>query len=301
MRSQICPHCKIIKEIDKQKFIDTGTKFIYELDQYPRSSVKKQIAKEFDEILELNDPGILQKRSEYFGVGKATDYLNKVIKTKEGDVVAGIRHLGGDKNKPFVFVWPSFQIFSIRQLAEDIRPHFEIFNPDCYSYWSRPDCNKSNEQVFQQKFVGRIDDMIKNSAPLRRLENYYEWYKSEYAKFHREKPEYVNRVSINSKETMDKSLNDNLLFFYVQYENKIGLIAGETDIFLEKPAIYLNEILISQNHRGKGYATMLLASFTRILDAEYFICDIDSDNIPSTKTAFRSGQKPFSQEIFVQV
>lgn len=218
-----------------------------------------------------------------------------------GDVVAGIRHLGGDKNKPFVFIWPSFKINSISKIIDEIHHNFEIFNPGCYSYWCRPDCNNSNETTFQQRFVGRIDEMVTNNIPLQKFESYYEWYKSEYAKFHQEKPEYINRISVNSKETMDKSLQQGLLLFSLQDEQIVGLIAGENDFFLDKPAVYLNDILISQNHRGKGYASKLLASFTGILDAEYFICEIDSDNIPSTNTALRSGQKIFSQEIVVQV
>lgn len=142
--------------------------------------------------------------------------------------------------------------------------------------------------------------MIKNDLPLRKPEDYYEWYKSEYAKFHKTKPEYKNRITVNSKESMDKSLDEGLLYFYIQDERKIGLIAGINDVFLGESAIYLNDILISENHRENSYATSLLASFTGILNAKYFICEIDSDNIASTKTAIRSGQKIYSQELFVQ-
>lgn len=110
-----------------------------------------------------------------------------------------------------------------------------------------------------------------------------------------------DRVQINSKETMDTSLKENLLYVYSEGEDKIGLIAGENELFLGKPAIYQNEILIGQQHRGQGYANKLLAGFVNILNADYFICDIDADNIPSTNIALRSGQRVFSQEIFVAI
>jgi RimJ/RimL family protein N-acetyltransferase len=288
-------------EIDKDVFINAGMDYIYELDEYQRSSVYIQIAKEFDEILDLNKLNILEERSKYFGIGEPLDYFNHLIETDEGAVIAGIRHLGNDKNRPFVFVWPSFRINTIQNIIKSISPFFEVFKPEHICYWSRPDCSCSNRRVVQQRFVGRIAEMNKYDLALSKNENYYEWYKSEYEKFHEEKPEYINRIPANSKEIMDASFKENLLYIFNKGENIIGLISGESDTFLCEPAIYLNEILIGQSYRGKGYANRLLAGFVNILNADYFICDIDSDNTPSTNTALRSGQKVFSQENFVQV
>lgn len=288
-------------EIDRKLFISAGIKYIYELDEYEKSSVYTQIANEFDEILDLNHLDVLKGRSEFMGIGNPSDYLNYLIETDEGPVIAGIRHLGNNKNKPFVFVWPSFRIKSTENISKSIASYFKVFKPETMCYWSRPDCNESNEKVIQQRFIGRISEMKKCDLPLSKNENYYEWYKSEYVKFHEEKPEYINRIQVNSRALMDHSFNENLLYFFMTEGNKIGLIAGEKNEFLGRPAIYLNEILIGQNHRGKGHANRLLSSFVNILNAEYFICDIDSDNAPSTKTALSSGQKIFSQELFVQL
>lgn len=71
-------------KIEKEKFVDSGINFIYDLDEFPRVCVEKQITQEFNEVLELNDPAVLQKRNAYFGVGSTTDYLNKLIKTSAG-------------------------------------------------------------------------------------------------------------------------------------------------------------------------------------------------------------------------
>ena len=143
--------------------------------------------------------------------------------------------------------------------------------------------------------------MTKSDLPLSTGEHYVDWYESEYQAFHEQKPQFANRIQANSKELMDVSSKQGLLYFLNEDGIRIGLIAGENDTFLDKPAIYLNEIMISQSHRRKGYAGKLLAGFINRLNADYFICDIDADNIPSTKTALRSGQKVFSQEIFVDV
>ena len=100
---------------------------------------------------------------------------------------------------------------------------------------------------------------------------------------------------------MDDCLKEGLLFLLLEKGKKIGLIAGENDTFLEHAAIYLNEILVAQEFREKGYGKELLGSFINLLNADFFICHIDSNNIPSTKTALWSGQRVFSQECSVMI
>jgi len=288
-------------QLDRKIFIDAGINYIYELDEYAEGSVSSQVAKELDDVLALNDPAVLQKRQEYFGVGTAQDYLNRTIETDEGYVLAGIRHLGSNKNKPFVYIWPSFNIESIKAIAQSIKPHFQLFKPESLSYWSRPDSNDSKDKIFQQRFIARTTDMPKSDLPLSTDRDYFDWYESEYQEFHRENPQLANRIQANSKALMTVSSEQGLLYVLNEGGSRVGMIAGENDTFLYKPAVYLNELLIAKGHRGRGYAGKLLAGFVSRLNADYFICDIDADNIPSTKTALRSGLKVFSQEIFVRI
>lgn len=100
---------------------------------------------------------------------------------------------------------------------------------------------------------------------------------------------------------MDECLEQNLLYQYVVDGEIVGLIAGEREEYLGESAVYLDEILISSEFRGKGYASKMLGSFVNLLDVKYFICDIDSENITSTKTALRAGEKVFSQECMIEV
>jgi len=288
-------------EIDRKKLIDAGIKYIYQLDDFPRASVENHIAKELDEILDLDQPEILDERLEYFGIGKASDYLHHWLETDEGYVLAGIRHLGGNKEKPFVYIWPSFKIKNINIIIKNIRSYFKEFNPKSYHFWSRPDCNDFDFSIVQQRFIARIQEMKKYDLNLDKSVEFYNWYKSEYEKFHQSNPEYINRITVNSRETMEHCLDENLLFLLMEGDKKIGLIAGENETFLDKPAIYLDEILVAQEFRGKGYAKKLLGSFINLLNAEYFICHIDIDNFPSTKTALRSGQSIFSQECSIKI
>ena len=287
-------------EIDREKLIDAGIKYIYQLDDFPRASVKNQIGQELDSILDLNRPKILNERLEYFGIGKAADYLQHWLETDEGYVLAGIRHLGSNKEKPFVYIWPSFKIKNINIIIKNIESYFKKFNPKSYHFWSRPDCNIFNFPIIQQRFVARIQEMKKYDLNLNKPLDFYNWYKSEYEKFHKSNPEYVDRITVNSREEMEHCLDENLLFLLIERDKKVGLIAATNEIFLDRPAIYLDEILIAQEFRGKGYAKKLLGSFINLLNAEYFICHIDIDNFSSTKTALWSGQVTFSQECSVK-
>ena len=286
---------------NKKLFIDAGINYIFDLESYPIELVESQVDKELDEVLELNNPEILQDRCNYFSIGFEDDYLNSVIDTPQGPVIAGIRHLGGDKRFPFVYVWPSFCIEHIEDISDEIISNFKIFEPKYISFWVRPDKNKLKGEVYQQRFIGNIAEMNKNNTHLSKCPNYYDWYTSEYEKFHKQNPEKKHRIPVNDKELMDKCLRENLLFLYSSdNDEQLGLIAGEYDTFLGKSAVYLNEILVSYSERGKGYSANLLSGFVNLLDVELFLCHIDSTNIPSTKAAIRSGQRVFSQEIFIR-
>ena len=72
----------------KNKLIEAAKKYIYQLDDYAESFVIKQIEKELDDILELDEEEILEMRVNYFNVGTKEDYKHKWIKTSEGYVIS---------------------------------------------------------------------------------------------------------------------------------------------------------------------------------------------------------------------
>ena len=221
-------------EIDREKLIDAGVKYIYQLDNFPRASVENQIGQELDAILDLNRPEILNERCEYFGIGKASDYLHHWLETDEGYVLAGIRHLGENKEKPFVYIWSSFKIENAN-FIKNIRSYFQKFNPKSYNFWVRPDCNVFDFPIIQQRFIARIQEMKKYDLSLDKFWDFYNWYKSEYDKFHKSNPEYIDRITVNSREAMEHCLDENLLFLLMEGDKKVGLIAGSNEIFLNIP------------------------------------------------------------------
>ena len=282
------------------RFIHAAKKFMYQLDDFPDEAVVGQITDEFEEILALNDNAVLEKRLRYIGIGKKEDYMNRFIETSEGIVLAGIRHLGGNHDKPFVYMWASFKIQNVSQIITELRPYFEIFKPKSFHFWIRPDCNDYEASIIQQRFIARIDDMVKYDLPLKVPSEYYDWYYNQYKIFHESRPDFVDRVTVNTKKIMDECLQQGLLYQFEIDGQIAGLIAGEKETFLGQPTVYIDEILIATEFRGKGYASKLLGSFANLLDAKYLTCHIDSDNVTSTKTALRAGEAVFSQECSVE-
>lgn len=67
--------------------------------------------------------------------------------------------------------------------------------------------------------------------------------------------------------------------------------------------MYIDEIMIAKDYRGNKYSEILLRAFIDMLpkSTEVLWCNIDCENIPSTKTAIYSGQEVFSVECFYQL
>jgi len=281
--------------------INAAKNYIYQLDDFPEEAIIEQIKEELKDILSLNDDEVLEKRLKYIGIGKKEDYLNQFIETSEGTVLAGIRHMGGNPDEPFVYMWAGFKIQNLHKIIGELRPYFEIFNPKSYRFWVRPDCNDYDVTIIQQRFIAKIDDMVKYDLPLKIPTDYYDWYYNQYKVFHELRPDFVDRVTVNPKEMMDECLEQGLLY-QLEVDGQIaGLIAGEKETFLGESTVYIDEILTASAFRGKGYASKLLGSFVSLIDAKYLTCHIDSDNVTSTKTALRAGEVIFSQECLIEV
>lgn len=285
----------------RMALVEAAKQYIYQLDDYPESAVHKQIELELEEILDLNEEQVLVKRLAYIGIGSQEDYLNKIIETSEGIVLAGIRHMNGNPEKPFIQMWPGFLISDLSVVVRQVCAHFDVFRPIAVHFWTRPDSNRYAANVIQQRFIGKLDELLTFDSDLVIPEDYFNWYEQQYKDFHTSRPDLTDRVPMNPKEDMDRCLVQGLLFQMMSDELIAGLIAGENETFLGEKSVYLDEILIAGDFRGKGLGVRMLGSFVKRLDAKYLTCHIDSINLPSTKTALRVGETIFSQECSVDL
>lgn len=311
----------------KMKFVQFASEFIYDLEVLGKlineEKVNNYILSELDQLLELNKRDIMKARFKHFKIPKTkiSDYEQKLIKIGEKDkfVLAGIRHMGGNASKPFIYIWPNFMIkqADIKDIVKNVYPHFKVFKPLHINFWINPTLLSKyelDEKFFtvQQSFIGNVIKLnsknpstTKSKFKLEQVKSseYYKWYENEYNNFHIMKPEMKERIPINDIESMEKCRKENLLYYGVLNNEKVGIIAAEKSGIFGLEAIYINEIMIAKDYRGNKYSELLLSHFINILPkfVEVLWCNIDCENIPSTKTAIYSGQEVFSVECFYQL
>ena len=262
---------------------------------------------------DLNAIDTKKARHSYFEVEGSyeADYAEHIIDLPDGEsVMCGIRHFGGDKSKPFVNLEPSFPINSkddVERILKEVKTLFGVFKPQYVSCFSskclKPDM-KGNIYFAQ---LGRNAANLpswpqEDSITLKEIvsDDYYEWYQREYEEFHSLVPGLATRVLVNAKEVMEDSRSEGLLYEVLIEGERIGMVAAERSSFLGKPGIYFNEIYLCKNQRGKGLAKIVQKLFIKKVSNpdEIIWGTIDSDNLPSQRTAMKNNRRPVRFENF---
>jgi hypothetical protein len=262
---------------------------------------------------DLNTIDTRKARHSYFKVEGSceADYAEHIIDLSGGDsVMCGIRHFGGDKNRPFISLEPSFLISSkddVERILKEVGSLFEVFKPQYASCFSRkclmPDMKGNIYFAQLGKSAADLPSWpLENSITLKEIgsDDYYDWYQKEYEEFHSLVPGLANRVLVNAKEVMEDSRSEGLLYEVLMAGERVGIIAAERSSFLSKPGIYFNEIYLCKNQRGKGLAKIVQKLFIKKFSKpdEIIWGTIDSDNLPSQRTAMKNKRRPVRFENF---
>lgn len=265
---------------------------------------------------ELNSDEVMNARADHFKIPNTnpSDYSERFIGLDEKrELIYGIRHMGGNRDIPFVFLRPNFEITSSSmalEVYEKIKHEFTSFKPLYVNFLSPRkldvDFIGSTYLVTKAHEVKKLPAWpAQEKLELRKVEDdsYYEWYKTGYAEFHKERPELAAKVTVNSLESMRESIEDGLMFEVFMGEQKIGLIAGEKSEFLGHSGIYFHEIFVARTHKGQGLAKAIQKQYVEQVatDDDFIWGTIDSHNIPSFKTALANGRKPIRFEGFVRI
>lgn len=272
-----------------------------------------------DEIVsewnELNSIEVMESRSKYFEVPntKSRDYAEKLLELS-GDkkVIYGIRHMGGSKELPFINLKPNFRISNSEEalkIYEKVKDEFMSFSPLYLSFWSP--IKMEVDFIGSTYLVAKSIDIKKMhawedeaSVELKRIEDdsYYDWYKSGYEKFHKERPDLKKKVVVNSLDSMRDSVEQGLMYEVYFDDEKIGLIAGESSPLLGHSGVYFHEIFISKKWKGKGLAKAIQRKFIEMgtKDDDFIWGTVDSHNLPSYKTALSNGRRPIRYECFTK-
>lgn len=284
----------------------------------PNKIYVKNILTNFEYLLQLSDEKILFNWQKSLGNLKVdlTDLKERIINTKNGKVLIGIRFLGMDISKPFINVWANYSLENnLDEIIEIAKKEFNIFKPKHIRFWTNPKSPKAikyKQYSHQNILVNSIKTICKQDLPINYdsislvlVENdrYYPFYEKVYKEFHRKNPKLKAYVSLNSRDVMNDCLTQNLLYYIVYRKEKIGLISAEKyDIFGEK-SLHVTEIVIDSKYKGKKLATATQRKFIETVKADfkYIWGEIDSINVPSLKNALRVGRKIVSTEILLPI
>lgn len=273
-----------------------------------------------DERLTLNRPETVAIRlnhyRRFFPDASLADFQEKKLATSN-KFLAGIRFIGGDGKEPFIDVLPSWEITTeseILEIMDLIKREFRVFEPKYLQFWVDPSFEKLPFtkipfQVARRVICGFIGELEKPAEPcnvhiqLSKVDDdhYYDWYKGVYADFHNKNPNLVNWVPCNSKEEMDENRLQKLLFWIDINGERAGIIGGCKSTLLGINAIYMDEILLTDSFRGKGFASQVQKIYLASMSGRFDLVwgTIDAKNISSTKTALRVGRKIVRSEIFI--
>lgn len=276
------------------------------------------ILKELEALLDLSKIENLINWHKSLNLPNVTveNLQEKIIETNTGKVLIGIRFLGMDINKPFVSVWSSFDIENdLENIIKNAKKEFAIFKPKFIRFWMKPNSILSNKyhQFKEQSFYAEsIVNICNSKLPLNyetvSLEkindlNFYTWYKELYDEFHKENPDLEFLVTTNNQEAFESCIKENLIYFIIHNNKKIGLIAANEDTFLGEKSIYIIEIVLQKEFKGKKLATAAQRKFIELVqkDYKYIWGQISAKNIPSSKNALRVGRKIISTEILLPI
>ncbi|MDP7320550.1 MAG: hypothetical protein QF441_08075 [Bacteriovoracaceae bacterium] len=272
-----------------------------------------------DEIVsewnELNSNEVMNSRNNYFEMPntKSIDYAEKLLELGGNKkVIYGIRHMGGNKDLPFINLKPNFGINNVREVFEiykKVKDEFTAFNPLYLSFWSPKKIDvdfigstylvtRSKDIKLMKPWEGEASLELKKVVD----DSYYDWYKSGYEEFHKERPDLEKKVTLNSLDSMRDSVGQGLMYEVYYDGEKMGIIAGESSSLLGHSAVYFHEIFISKKWKGKGLAKAMQRKFVEMStkDDDFIWGTVDSHNLPSYKTALSNGRKPIRYECFIK-
>jgi len=269
-----------------------------------------------DEWEELNTADVQIARFENFNIAKTTpdDYVERELLLDENKrVIYGVRHIGANREKAFISFIPNFKFESKKEVLavyERIKDEFIAFNPFSIRLWSGT--NVLADSVGSIYMVENYNHFVSLPAwpeedivSFEKVTNndYYSWYQELYSEFHESCPGLVSEVTLNSRELMQKSLDQGLLCFILVEGKRAGIIAAEKEELLGNSGFYFNEVLLSKAYKGKGLAKAIQRKFivNFATEGNYIWGTIDHKNQASLRTSLRNKRKIVRYECFVKL
>lgn len=295
------------------------------LDRLGEEAVRDRIRREVEqELSRCTDDEFARGFYDYCKIEGTTpgDYKYRILNTPLGEAVASIRFIGGDLEKPAVFlIYRDFDLDTasdIQRVSEFIAFEYEDFTPKRIR-WHIPeikdDLIKANPSIRGDLVyvAGFIDELRAAARPanfdrvrLRKAEGmgWYSDYTAEFDTIFREWPDFVEMARAEEQDTM-KDLLDKGLLFEIEIDGSWAGIAAAnrmTDNYLSGFCV-IEELLVSA-FRGQRLAPAVQRHLIEHLPAsgdDMLFGTIHYENKPSLRTAMRTGRRPTGMFIFTEI
>ncbi len=252
----------------------------------------------------------------------AEDYKYRFLSTPFGEIVTSIRFIGGDLNKPAVYlVYKDFELVdakNIRLICQLLKKEYTIFNPERI-FWNSS--NIESKLIDTEDFV--TGDMVTISYFLDHLQSlekpdnfdqielkharsleWYAIYQNAYEALQKKWPAFVEMGQLSSESTLQELMNKKLLFEIFVEGEWAGVIGSNEDNEGLLIGYYIEEEFLLEQFRGKKMAASVQRHLIERLSPEndsMLSGTIHYDNLPSLKTAKRVGRKPIGMDVFAAI
>ncbi len=295
------------------------------IDRIGVNATKKLITENVEtNISYCNDDEFAKKNFDYCKIKGSTfeDYKYRSLKTPLGELISSIRFLGGDLNKPSVLmVHKDFELESVEDIkfmCQFLSKEYSIFHPKRISWYSsklETELIESNDfisgdMVYIAEFLDYLKQkpLPKNSDKIHLKKatslSWYEEYKNEVNNILKNWSAFSEMHQIESKDTLQKLIEKELVFEVIIANEWAGIIAADTGSEYFLNGYFINEELLTKQFRGKKYAPAVQRHLLEKLPHnanEMLYGTIHFQNIPSMKTALRVGRKALGMYVFADI
>lgn len=288
-----------------------------------KSELKKRIHKDLIQSFRyMNEDKFGKSFYDYCKIAGSDfeDYKYRSINTEFGEIISSIRFLGGDLNKPFVFiVHKDFRIDSekqIKALGKILKEEYKLFKPQRIRWYS-PDTeiffdNKDikGDLIYIYQFINRLKkEEFPSNFDKVRLKNadslkWYKEYQKNYENLNQINPEFIEMAGMESRQTFRRLMKKGLLFEIMIDNQWAGIIAADKSSEKYFKGYVIFEELLTEKFRGRHFATAVQRHLIEKLGSdnqEMLYGTIHAQNTPSQKTAYKAGRKKAGSYIFAKI
>lgn len=253
------------------------------------------------------------------------DFLNQSISFSESKhLIAGIRFINLNREKPFLDVYPGFNLFCPRMfepVCEKLKEAFKIFSPKRMRVrtnisYLRKIQHESARLKIEEDMIWLTGRAVPQSPSNPRMftlmprspVEFYDEYTKEHSAFLEDHKNFEDYVPVSSMEELQESYKSGHL--YAAYKEGVfgGFIGGRVSEFYGTKCIEIVEEFLFKRFRGQGLGKHLQAEFLQRLSTESALGEspmvfgsIHSGNVASLSTALANNRRPELWDVFVSL